>query len=121
MIRDPQATFSFQHTRTSTKKQWDTIRGTLDANPAISDPVVEYRSRNFKAAAQRLADAKGMTTKQTLRFAVLKSAPRTELSRLGRQGGHFPRLARVLPRALWQDPGFHHLARAHLFRVPRHG
>lgn len=78
MIRDPQTTFAFEHTRTSAKKQWQKIDDILDANPRIAEWVGADLRRGKNGKAKSASGAKGMTAEQVLRFAIVKG--RLELS-----------------------------------------
>lgn len=72
LIRDPQTTFAFQHTRSSGSEQWRKIAAILDANPAICELVGRDLRRTGDGKQKTNAGAKGMTAEQVLRFALVK-------------------------------------------------
>ena len=78
LIRDPQTTFSFQHTRTSGREQWQNIDAILQANPAIAELAGQDLDRTADGGAKHASGAKGMTAEQVVRFAIVKA--RLELS-----------------------------------------
>lgn len=78
LIRNPQATFTFEHTRSSAKEQWQKIGEVLDANPEILDLVWRDLARTKDGTSKKSAGAKGMTAEQVLRVAIVKM--RLELS-----------------------------------------
>ena len=78
VIRNPQTTFTFQHTRTSAKKQWQKIDAILNADPQIAEWVWQDLQRMKNGKAKRSMGAKGMTAEEVLRFAIVKM--RLELS-----------------------------------------
>ena len=73
LIRDPQTAFTFQHTRSSAKKQWQKTDDILDANPQIAELVWRDLIRTKNGKAKRSSGSKGMTAEQVLRFAIVKS------------------------------------------------
>lgn len=77
-IRNPQTAFSFQHTCSSAKKQWEKIDDILDANPQIAYLVWQDLNRTEDGKVKRSTGAKGMTAEQVLRVAIVKM--REELS-----------------------------------------
>lgn len=70
-IRNPQTTFRFQHTCSSTREQWEKIDEILLANPAVAELVWSDLRRT--RAGKSNAGAKGATADQVLRFAVVKA------------------------------------------------
>lgn len=78
LIRDPQTSFAFQHTRTSTQLQWRKIDEILDANPTIAEGVWRDLKGTRNGKAKAATGARGMTAEQVLRFAIVKM--RLELS-----------------------------------------
>ena len=72
LIRNPQTTFAFQHTRSSAKEQWQKIDDILNANPEIADLVWHDLSRTKDGTAKKSTGARGMTAEQVLRFAIVK-------------------------------------------------
>lgn len=72
LIRNPQTTFRFQHTRSSSREQWEKIGQILDANPAVTGLLWQDLVRTRKRRTQRSVGAKGMTGEQVLRFAIVK-------------------------------------------------
>ena len=78
MIRNPQTAFSFEHTRSSSKEQWQKISDILDANPKSIDLVWRDLGRTKDGTPKKSTGAKGMTAEQVLRVAIVKM--RLELS-----------------------------------------
>ena len=72
LIRNPQTTFVFQHTRSSAKKQWQKIDEILNANPQFTDLVWHDLSQKNDGTPKKTTGAKGMTAEQVLRFAIVK-------------------------------------------------
>lgn len=70
-LRNPQTTFRFQHTASSTREQWEKIGEILQANPAIAQRVWEDLCRGQKNKPN--TGARGMTAEQVLRFALVKA------------------------------------------------
>ena len=78
MIRNPQTTFAFQHTRSSAREQWQKIDDILEACSPLADLVWKDLNRTKEGTVKKSTGAKGMTAEQVLRFAIVKM--REELS-----------------------------------------